>query len=210
MFFCLGWFSGCACPVPTPVLPGSFVGSFLVTGALVPSGAPGEPATSCAVAICCPLADGGEACGPDVLGAAGCTVNADGGALSPQPALSFYGFLSEDLDAGVAFWEVEGGPLVDGGLSGGAFTATLASSGLVPGCGCAAGLTETTFLAQTFADGGVAPGFGSPVPGLAGWLDDRYRVDSTQSPACEPDAGPGCGLGCDVVYRLTAVPGQPQ
>ncbi len=214
----------CGCPIPPPAMPGIYQGSFLVTGALLPTGASvGGVATTCPVQICCPLSDGGQACGATVQGAAGCGVNGDGGALSPSPTLSFYGFLS--TEGPVAYWQVENGPLQDGGASGGSFQASVASSAPVPGCNCVAGLVETTFLAQSLADGGVAPSFGvavpdavpdaglGPIPEMTGWLDDRYVPDPTQSPACLPDAGEdsGCvlGNGCDVVYALTAVPGQP-
>ena len=217
-------------------MPGSFVGSFSVNGTLLPTGvtAPGVPVTTtCQVVVCCPLADGGQACGPDVQVGASCTTsgNGDGGGFAPTPTVAFYGYLSQDVDGGVAYWEIQGGPLQDGGLVGASFQVSLQSSAPLQGCGCVAGLVETTLLAQALADGGTGTVFGSPygsfdrgpdggpdggpdtapVPALRGWLDDRLVPDPSQQPVCPADAGmdSGCVLDCDLVYVLTAVPGQP-
>lgn len=182
-------------PTPPPEPPGNFLGSFLFTGQLLAAGedggTPGSPWTTCAL---------------------------DGGPLTPAISLSFYASLSSDPDGGLVSWQLEGGLPESGVLEGAGFQVVIQSAAPVPGCGCVGAVAETIAAHQLTLDGGsVDGGFVRPIVTLTGWLDDRLTAASNvdlsavsgEGAACLPDAGGGCALGCDLVYSLTGVPGQP-
>ena len=200
----------CTVPAPAPNLPGTFVGSFAFSGTLLATGQ---------------VAGGANI--PDTT----CIVNVDGGLLTPSETLSFYAYLSEDADAGNVWWQLvnngtpfssqcpECGPIQSGVL--GPWSLTLGPvSSCVPasGCNCVGSVDETVILWQTFSDGGANGDLVLPVVSFAGWIDDRLGAVASaacadaggeQSGVCSEDAGLGCGLDCDLVYTLTAVPGAP-
>lgn len=199
---------GCSlsAPAPTPQLPGSLVGAFAFQGALLLPGqvAPGvdTPVTSC-------------------------LVTPDGGLLNPTQTLSFYAYLSEDVDAGAVYWQLVSngiffssqcpacGPVETGTLGPWGFQVDTASCAPVASCGCVGAVNETLALWQILPDGGVDRGLQTPVLSLAGWIDDR--LDAAAPPgcldggaaACSVAEGLACGLNCDLVYTLTAIPGSP-
>jgi hypothetical protein len=200
----------CTVPAPAPNLPGKFVGSFAFSGALLAAGQVG-----------------GGANFPETT----CLVNLDGGLLNPTQTLSFFAYLSEDPDAGRVWWQLvsngtpfssqcpECGPIETGAL--GPWSLTLGPvSSCVPasGCSCVGSVDETVILWQTLSDGGATGSLLTPVLSLSGWIDDRLNAvasadcqdaGGTGSNVCSADAGLGCGLDCDLVYTLTAVPGEP-
>jgi hypothetical protein len=192
------WWIVQACGTNTPTLPGQFLGSFLFTANLVVEAGPGQ-VTTCQVAI--PLPDGGVTGG-------------DGGVLFFATSPQFYAELSLLADAGQVVLQLtgtfgpDGGPLTDtGSVQGSGFTVVTSTEALVSGCGCTAGLTETISLAA--GDAGLVPGLSF----LSGTIVDRLEADAglplDAGPMCASDAGPGCELGCDLVYVVTGVPGQP-
>jgi hypothetical protein len=174
-------------PRARPSMPGEFLGSFAFTGTLVgPEGSPGGgPGTTCLL---------------------------DGGPIAAASSISFYAFLSQEPDSGVIWWFLNGGSgVVDGGLAGSLFWLSVSSSTPpLAGCGCVGSILEKIQGSQV-VPGGMNPegGLDLPVLQLSGRLDDHLAPDPTQSPVCSEDAGLGCGLECDLVYALTAVPGQP-
>ena len=187
-----------ACGTNTPTLPGEFLGSFLFTATLVEEAGPGQ-VTTCQVAI--PLPDGGTAGG-------------DAGVLFFPTNPQFYAELSLLADAGEVVWQLtgtsssDGGPLtVVGSVRASGFTVVTSTQALVSGCGCTAGLEETISLSA--GDAGLAPGLSF----LSGTIDDRLDADAglaaDAGPVCASDAGFGCQLGCDLIYEVTGVPGQP-
>ena len=177
-----GWLLG-ACGSDTPTLPGQFLGSFFFTGNLV-SSAGGGLSTTC-------LIDGGALFFP----------------ISPQ----FYAEVSLLADAGQVVWQPVGPPAQDGGVfraigmvQGSAFTVVTSTQALVSGCDCTASLVETISLSA--GDAGLVPG----LPTLGGTIDDRLDPNAGDAgPVCVADAGPGCQLGCDLIYQVTGVPGRP-
>ncbi len=200
----------CTVPAPAPNLPGTFIGSFAFSGSLLPLGQ---------------VAAGANV--PETT----CLVGLDGGLLTPTESLSFFAYLSEDPDAGTVWWQLisngtflstqcpECGPIQSGVL--GRWDLTLGpvtSCAPASSCNCVGSVDETVVLWQTLSDGGATGSLLLPVVSLSGWIDDRLGavasaacVDGggTQSNVCSEDAGLGCGLDCDLVYTLTAVPGSP-
>lgn len=187
--------AGCPPNPPPPRPPGTFLGSFSFTGQLVLAGQDGGdpqlPATTCEL---------------------------DGGPVTPVSSLAFYASLSEEVDAGTIGWQIDGALPQIGTLAGASFRVVTRSPAPMPNCGCVAEVTETIVGSQLTKDGGALDGaFSVPILTLAGWIDDRLSADPSvdlsqaqnEGPACLPDAGAGCALGCDLVYVLTGVPGQP-
>jgi len=159
---------------------------------------PGQ-VTTCEVAI--PLPDGG-------------TVGSDAGVLFFPTSPQFYAELSLLADAGEVVWELSGTSIPDGGalretgsVQAGGFTVITYTQALVSGCGCTAGLKETITLSA--GDAGLVPGLSF----LSGTIDDRLDPDAglaaDAGPFCSSDGGFGCQLGCDLIYEVTGVPGQP-
>ncbi len=173
----------CAPPAPTTDLPGGLIGSFLFTGTLVTPGmdaGAGVPQTTC---------------------------DLDGGALAPSATLSFFAGMSEGPDAGQIWWELEGASPVLGSATDGGFVVAVRSTAPVASCNCAAALTETVAGFWPPGDGGSAPSV--PVLQITGWLDDRIDPDPADTGGCALDGGAACQFGCDVVYALDGLPGQP-
>jgi hypothetical protein len=193
-------------PAPTPQLPGSFVGAFAFTGALL---LPGQVAPSVDT--------------PQTT----CLITTDGGLLNPTATLTFYAYLGEDPDAGAVYWQLVSngiffssqcpgcGPIQPGVLGPWGFSVESSSCAPVASCGCVGGVNEKLAVWQTLPDGGVANGLVTPVSSLAGWIDDRLEAAAPEdcldggASACSVDAGLACGLNCDLVYTLTAVSGAP-
>lgn len=191
------WLALAACtnPAPQPSMPGQLIGSFAFTGNLVGSdgGPNGEPATTC------PL---------------------DGGPIVVTTPITFWAYLSQDPSAGTIWWDLSGGTgIVDGGLNGSTFALAVPSSTPeLSGCGlpldggprpsCVGKILESIQGWQLLPDG-TRPdgGFELPILHLGGWVDDRLDPDPLREPVCSAEAGYGCGLGCDMVYDFTAVPG---
>jgi hypothetical protein len=176
-------------PPPQPSMPGQLIGSFAFTGVLVPP--EGD-------------ADGGS----------GTTCPLDGGPLIVSPTITFWAYLSQDVEAGVIWWDLNrGSGLVDGGLDGSTFWIAVPSStptlGACTSCvdnscqSCVGTILESIQGWQTPSPEG---GFELPVLRLVGRLDDRLAPDPL-NPACSADQGLGCGLECDLVYDFVGVPG---
>ncbi|MHB1845301.1 MAG: hypothetical protein ACYCWW_10765 [Deltaproteobacteria bacterium] len=182
---CIGGLLGCAPPPPPVDLPGTLIGSFAFTGTLLSEGADaglGMPTTTC---------------------------DLDGGAVVAAPTLFFYAGLSVGPKPGAVWWELEGATAQPGVALDGGFSVAIQSTAPLSSCGCTAALTETIAGSWPASDGGGGGGPKVPVLSLTGWLDDRLDPEPADTGGCAADAGPSCTVGCDVVYALTAVPGQP-
>jgi hypothetical protein len=180
---------GAGCTTSLPPMPGEYLGSYHFTGALVVDALSG-PTTNCLL---------------------------DGGLLFWPSTVDFFAQMSWSPDAGVIYWMIQNGPLVDGGISGGEMTATTLSPAQVSSCACVGEVAETVSLVEGFGDAGFTPSE-LIVPALY-WngliQDDLTPTDELASfvfdggISCEADAGPGCGLNCTLVYAVSGAPGLP-
>jgi hypothetical protein len=176
------------CTTSLPPMPGEYLGCYHFTGSLVVD-APSGPTTTCLL---------------------------DGGLLFWPSTADFFAQMSWVPDAGVVYWMVINAPIVDGGFVGPEITATSVSPAQVSSCACVGEVSETVTLVQTLGDSGVAPP-AITVPALYwnGLIQDvltpRNNLASfgIDGGACVPDAGPGCGLDCVLVYSVSGVPGLP-
>jgi hypothetical protein len=204
---CFPWLA-CTAPAPPPNLPGTLIGPFAFSGSLL---LPGQDA------------------GMNIPETT-CVVVPDGGSLNPSATLSFYAYVSEALDAGDVWWQLISngsifssecpgcGPLQRGSLDGGGFTIPISSCAPLASCGCVGAVDETVTVWQSLPDGGIPGSLLTPVLSFSGWIDDYLAAAAgaacldgggAQSSVCLPDAGLGCGINCDLVYTLSAVPGAP-
>jgi hypothetical protein len=165
-----------------PPLPGEYLGSYHFQGNLVVDASAG-PTTNCLL---------------------------DGGLLFWPSIANFYAQMSWVPDAGVIFWQIQNGPLIKGTFSGPAVSATTLSPAQVSNCGCVGEVTEIVSLVEVYDDAGTTPPVVTP-PALywAGLIQDELAPNPNLPPVCEPDAGPGCGLNCQLVYSVLGVPGLP-
>jgi hypothetical protein len=170
------------CSTSLPVLPGQSFGFYQFTGQLVVD--PAAPMTT--------------------------TCLLDGGLIFWPSVVQFNAQVSWLPDAGVVFWQIQDGPLLPGTFAGPEITVTSVSAAQVSGCGCVGEDTETVTLAQVAQDGGGTTEMLSyPVSGWVGEVVDQLVPTSIYAPVCEPDAGPGCGLNCQLVYAVVGTPGLP-
>jgi hypothetical protein len=165
-----------------PALPGQSFGSYLFTGQLVVD--PAAPQTT--------------------------TCLLDGGVIFWPSVIHFSAQVSWLPDAGKIFWQIQNGPLVPGSFSGATISATTIAAAPVSGCGCTGTVTETVTLTQVGGDGGTEASMLSyPVVGWAGDVVDQLQPSFPGFVVCEPDAGAGCGLNCQLVYAVAGTPGLP-
>jgi hypothetical protein len=172
------------CTTSLPVLPGQSFGSYLFTGQLIVD--PQAPQTT--------------------------TCLLDGGLIFWPSVVQFSAQLSWVPDAGKIYWQIQNGPLREGTFSGAVITVSSSGAAQVSGCGCAGTVTETVTLSQVSPDSGSAPPVLSyPVVGWAGGVVDQLAPTPSYAGfnVCEPDAGPGCGLNCQLVYAVVGRPGLP-
>jgi hypothetical protein len=172
------------CTTSLPAMPGQYFGSYVFKGQLVVD--PRAPQTT--------------------------TCLLDGGVIFWPSVVQFSAQVSWLPDAGVVYWQIQNGPLRPGTFSGAAITVSTDSAAQVSGCGCAGTVTETVTLSQVDRDSGSAPPeLTYPVAGWAGGVVDQL-APMPSIPGfnvCEPDAGPGCGLNCQLVYAVLGTPGLP-
>jgi hypothetical protein len=172
-----------------PPMPGEYLGSYHFTGSLVVDATSG-PTTTCLL---------------------------DGGLLFWPSSVDFFAQVSWSPDAGVVYWMLQNGPTIDGGISGSEITATTISPAQVSSCACVGQVAETVSLLQVFGDAGGSPTvLDPPVLYWAGLIEDvltpTYQLTSFVFDGgvnCDPDAGPGCGLDCVLVYAVYGYPGLP-
>jgi hypothetical protein len=176
------------CTNSLPPMPGEYLGSYHFTGSLVVD-APSGPTTNCLL---------------------------DGGLLFWPSTVDFFAQMSWSPDAGVIYWMIQNGPLVDGGIMGDQITATTLSPAQVSSCGCVGEVAETVTLLETWGDGTSPSEITSPALYWNGLIQDLLTPTNELTQivfdgglSCEPDAGPGCGLNCQLVYTVSGYPGLP-
>jgi hypothetical protein len=180
--------TGCT-PTSLPPMPGEYLGSYHFNGYLVVD-APSGPTTNCLL---------------------------DGGLLFWPSTVDFFAQMSWLPDAGVIFWMIQNGPLIDGGFSGAEITATTVSPAQVSSCACVGEVAETVTLLESYGDGGGSPpDLTAPALYWNGLIQDLLTPTNELTTivfdgglSCNADAGPGCGLDCELVYAVSGYPGLP-
>jgi hypothetical protein len=172
-----------------PPMPGEYLGSYHFIGSMVVD-APSGPSTNCLL---------------------------DGGLLYWPSTVDFFAQMSWVPDAGIFYWMIQNGPLVDGGFSGAEMTATTFSPAQVSSCACVGEVAETVTLLETYGDAGLPPSeITEPALYWSGLIQDVLTPDNELTTyvfdggvSCSADAGPGCGLNCTLVYAVSGSPGLP-